>query len=109
MASLVERRGLIGFPSFYAADGFLGGWFARKIKWAFYPLLAFNGMMLLACPIDGGHHLVDLIGGGGVAAAAIFAAGLIADSLAHPTVGGAPEASKQQCHRQCADSQVNAK
>jgi hypothetical protein len=51
------------------------------MRW-FRPLnLLVNGAMIAATPIGGGHFLVDVLAGVAVAAASIYAARWIGDSL----------------------------
>ncbi|HEY8698514.1 MAG TPA: phosphatase PAP2 family protein [Rhizomicrobium sp.] len=72
-----EVKGLIGFPSFHAVLALLVAWYAwplRRLRW---PAVGLNAAVLVATPIQGGHHVVDVIAGFGVAAAAIAATGLL--------------------------------
>jgi membrane-associated phospholipid phosphatase len=46
----------------------------RPVKVVFWPVAAVDAIVLVATPIQGGHHLVDVIAGSGVAVLAIAAA-----------------------------------
>jgi hypothetical protein len=66
-----ELKGLIGFPSFHIVLAILVTWYARTWKAAFWPLATINLLVLVATPIQGGHHVIDVVGGVAVAALAI--------------------------------------
>jgi membrane-associated phospholipid phosphatase len=80
-------KGLVGFPSFHAAQAIITTWYARKTKYLFAPFLAFNTVVILSTPIQGGHHVVDVIGGFAVAALAIWLATLISNRLTEMATG----------------------
>lgn len=73
--SPVEVKGLIGFPSYHAVLALLTAYYAWSIAWLRWPALALNLLVLVATPIQGGHHLVDVVAGVVVTAFALFAAG----------------------------------
>src|SRR5262249_4057525 len=64
-------KGLIGFPSFHLVMAILIVWYARSLAALRVPALLLNLVVLISTPIQGGHHVVDLIGGFMVAALAI--------------------------------------
>lgn len=68
-----ELRGIIGFPSYHTLQAVVLAWYARRsvLRW---PALGLNAAVLMAIPIHGGHHIVDLLGGLVVAALAIVMA-----------------------------------
>jgi hypothetical protein len=72
-----ELRGIIGFPSYHTVQALVLVWYARHVPVLRWVSLALNLAVLAATPVHGGHHLVDLFGGGAVA----FAAILIADRI----------------------------
>lgn len=80
-------KGLVGFPSFHAAQAIIATWYARKAKYLFVPFVAFNTVVILSTPIQGGHHVVDVIGGFGVAALAIWLATLISNRVMAVSAG----------------------
>lgn len=65
--------GLIAFPSMHTVMAAMTVWFTRRTT-AFWPCLALNSAMLPAIVVHGGHHLVDIIAGAMVFAAALWAA-----------------------------------
>src|SRR6185312_4741850 len=54
-------KGLIGFPSYHAVMALIAMRFAWNMGWARWPLLALNLLVLVSVPVEGGHHLVDLL------------------------------------------------
>jgi len=74
-------KGLVGFPSFHAAQAIIATWYARRTKFLFYPFVIFNILTIISTPIQGGHHVVDVIGGFAVATFAIWLATLIANRV----------------------------
>lgn len=75
--SLNDLKGLIAFPSYHATLSVLMILAFRGIR-AFFPLfLVVNLIVLVATPVNGGHHLSDVLGGIGVAFVSFWiAAGL---------------------------------
>jgi membrane-associated phospholipid phosphatase len=80
--SPTTTKGLVGFPSFHTAEAVVATWYARRLKFLFYVFLLFNVIVIVATPIQGGHHVVDTIAGVVVAAFAIFVSSTIAARLA---------------------------
>jgi len=76
-----ELRGIIGFPSYHTVQALVLIWYARNLPWLRWAALLLNILVLIATPIHGGHHLIDLIGGGAVALAAI----ILADRIVRAT------------------------
>ena len=54
-----EVKGLIDFPSFHGA---MAVWYGRTLPYVRWPLVVWNILVLLATPIEGGHHVVDVLG-----------------------------------------------
>jgi hypothetical protein len=73
-----NARGLIGFPSYHAAMALLVAWYLRDVKILRWPVLALNLAVLLATPVQGGHHLVDVLASFPVAALSILVASRLA-------------------------------
>jgi membrane-associated phospholipid phosphatase len=69
--SLATLTGLIAFPSFHTSAAILMIWAAWPLAWLRLPVLAVNGAMLAATPVEGAHYLIDMIGGGALALFAI--------------------------------------
>lgn len=76
--SPTDAKGLVGFPSFHGALAMMVAWYARDIRYLRWPVLILNALVLVATPIQGGHHVVDLAGGLAVVIAAVSATGWIA-------------------------------
>ena len=68
-----DLRGLVGFPSYHTLQAVLLTWYARGtlLRW---PFIALNSAVLIAIPLHGGHHVVDIIGGFFVGVVAILIA-----------------------------------
>ena len=71
----LQPGGLICFPSFHTTGGILFMWALWPLRWARWPGIAVNVIMLAAIPIIGSHYLIDMIAG--------VALALMAISLAH--------------------------
>jgi len=70
-----DTKGLIGFPSYHAVLALLVIWYARvfgRFVWLFGAL---NILVLVATPIQGGHHLVDVLAAFPVTVFALWLAG----------------------------------
>jgi membrane-associated phospholipid phosphatase len=68
--SLSDLKGLIAFPSYHSTLAVLTLLATRGMPRLFWPLAVFNLIVLASTPVDGGHHLADVIGGVAVALAA---------------------------------------
>jgi len=68
-----SAKGLIGFPSYHAVLALLVSWYLRDAKFLRWPILALNLGVILATPVQGGHHFIDVFASFPVAAVAIFA------------------------------------
>ena len=73
--SPVDVKGLIGFPSYHAVLALLTIYYAWPLKMLRWPILFLNMAVLVATPIQGGHHLIDVLAGIPVTAIALVAAG----------------------------------
>jgi PAP2 superfamily len=65
-------KGLIGFPSYHAALALIVAWYARELPYIRWPVIALNAVVLIGTPIQGGHHVIDVVAGGGVAVVAVL-------------------------------------
>lgn len=72
-----NAKGLIGFPSFHAVLALLLIWHLRDVPWLRWPVLALNAVVIVATPIEGGHHWVDVFAAVPVAALSIPLAGRV--------------------------------
>jgi len=68
---LESLPGLATFPSFHTAMGILIIYCTRERMLLFIPATLYSLVMIAATPIQGGHHLVDVLAGAGMALAAI--------------------------------------
>jgi signal transduction histidine kinase len=69
-----DAKGLIGFPSYHATLALLVAWHARTLPLLRWLAGGVNAIVLIATPIQGGHHVVDVLAGFAVAALAIWLA-----------------------------------
>ena len=71
---LGKMEGIITFPSYHAGLSVvtLWGFWASRIAWVRWPGLALALSTIVATPVDGGHYLVDVLAGGGIAVLAII-------------------------------------
>jgi hypothetical protein len=67
-----DMKGLIGFPSYHAVMALLATAFAWHVRGVRWPFLVLNLAVLISTPLHGGHHLVDVLAGFPVAAAALL-------------------------------------
>lgn len=77
--SPVHVLGLIGFPSFHMVMAAMAFWVSLKDRRLAVVLVPLNLVMIPAIIVQGGHNLVDLIGGGLVFALALMMASATAD------------------------------
>jgi len=70
-----DLRGLIAFPSYHGVLALLVAFHAWPLRWLRWPLVALNAAVLVTTPVQGGHHLVDVLGAFPVAALAVWIAG----------------------------------
>jgi hypothetical protein len=69
-----DLRGLIAFPSYHGVLALIMAWYGWHLRWLRWPLLLLNAVIIICSPIQGGHHMVDLLGSFPVAALSIFLA-----------------------------------
>lgn len=74
--SLNSIKGLIAFPSYHGTLSVLLVLAFSGVRFWFFPILLLNTIILMATPIEGGHHLVDVIAGTGVALMCWYGMGL---------------------------------
>ena len=60
-------QGLVSFPSYHAAVALLLTGAFRRDRWIFPAACALNGLMVFSTLSIGGHYLVDVLAGAGVA------------------------------------------
>jgi hypothetical protein len=66
---------LIGFPSYHCILALVVCWSARSLKRLRWPLWVANALVIVSTPIQGGHHLADVLAAFPVAAIVLFIAG----------------------------------
>jgi hypothetical protein len=71
-----DLGGIVAFPSYHAVWAILTPWLLRGTM-IFLPALLLNAAMLAASISEGGHYLVDIVGGATVAGATIAAIRLV--------------------------------
>lgn len=65
---------LIGFPSYHCVLALTVCWAARGLGRLRWPLWLANALVIVSTPIQGGHHLVDVLAAFPVAAVVLFVA-----------------------------------
>jgi hypothetical protein len=91
--SPTDAKGLIGFPSYHGTLAILVAWYARDLKVVRWFAFGINAVVIVATPIQGGHHVIDVIAGFAVAALAIAFANWV---MALAARAGAPAALTAQ-------------
>ena len=69
---LVKAQGVIQFPSFHTALAIITAYAVRNVRFLGAGVLALNAVVIVSTLPIGGHHLVDVIAGAGIAFAAIL-------------------------------------
>lgn len=69
--SFEEMKGIVTFPSYHTTIALLLVYAYRQLK-LFKWVFALNALMLISTPINGGHYLVDMLGGGVVFVISIY-------------------------------------
>jgi len=72
--NLLTLQGIITFPSFHAALATLYAWAFWRHRILRWPGLAFEILVLLSTPIEGGHYFIDVIAGMAIAGGSILVA-----------------------------------
>lgn len=70
---LGKLEGLVTFPSFHTALAVVTAWAVRDVKYVFSVAVVLNGLVILSTLSEGGHYLIDVIGGGAIAVVSIVA------------------------------------
>jgi hypothetical protein len=74
-------KGLIAFPSYHATLNVVVLLAFRGMPKIFWPLLILTVAMLVTTPIEGGHHLIDAVGGSALGIVAVALAASIQGRL----------------------------
>jgi hypothetical protein len=72
-----DLRGLIAFPSYHGVLALIVTFYAWSLRGLRWPILVTNTVVLISTPIQGGHHLVDVLASFPVAALSIFLAACV--------------------------------
>jgi hypothetical protein len=75
MTEFTSLAGIVVFPSYHTVGAVVLTWAFRGMGRLFWAVAALNALMILSIPIIGGHYLVDVIAGIGVAALSIAVLG----------------------------------
>jgi membrane-associated phospholipid phosphatase len=93
---LVKAQGVIQFPSFHTALAIITAYSMRNVRYLGAGLLALNAVVIVSTLPIGGHHLVDVIAGAGIAFAAILVVRRVEGGRwltpSRPLVSGLPRA-----------------
>ncbi len=85
-----ELAGIVSFPSYHTVMALMLIYAYREL-YGFRYVFALNIVMLVSTPINGGHYLVDMIGGAAVTVVAAFLAHrirLVLSAQVQPSQGG---------------------
>ncbi len=70
---VMESTGLVTFPSFHTMCGVLFAVCFAQFRWARWPAVALNGLLIAATPVEGGHYLTDVLAGLLISSAILWA------------------------------------
>ncbi len=60
---VMDSTGLVTFPSFHTMSGVLFAVCFAQFRWAKWPAVVLNGLLIAATPVEGGHYLSDVLAG----------------------------------------------
>lgn len=89
---LADLRGIISFPSYHTAAAVLAIWAVWPIRFARWPMMMLNVLMVAAAPVEGAHYLIDLVGGAVVGTCSVTAATVARRAICHHLAGRARDA-----------------
>lgn len=84
---LSSPEGLIAFPSFHSALALILAYAARRSRWLFPIACAMTIAILISVPSEGGHYLLDVIGGALMVLVTIAALSALAPVVGSARVG----------------------
>ena len=73
----MSDEGLVQLPSFHTILAIMLTYNLRHNRWLFSIAAALNGALILSCPTEGSHYLIDLVVGAAVAGATIWSVRLL--------------------------------
>jgi PAP2 superfamily len=68
----MSDEGLVQLPSFHTILALMVTYNVRHNRWLLSIAAGLNGLLIVSCPTEGSHYLIDLIAGAAVAAATIW-------------------------------------
>jgi hypothetical protein len=86
---LYRLAGIVSFPSFHAASGFLYIWALWPVRGFRWLTIGINTWMIAATPVIGAHYIVDIAGGAAVTAGSVVLARQLFRILASRSIAGA--------------------
>jgi PAP2 superfamily len=86
---LYRLAGIVSFPSFHAASGFLYIWALWPVRGFRWLTIGINTWMIAATPVIGAHYIIDVFGGAAVTAGAVVLARQLFRILASRSIAGA--------------------
>ena len=98
---LGDLQGIICFPSYHTILAIIFVMSHAGLRWSFYPVLALNAVMLVSIPSEGGHYLVDMLGGLPVALGSMAAAKWASARLASPGSDQRRFRARHRSHHRC--------
>jgi membrane-associated phospholipid phosphatase len=81
-----QVEGIVTFPSFHTTMALIFIYVVRRERWALALFGPLNVVMILSIPTVGGHYLIDLFGGGAVAAISIGIVRFLRQRIARRTI-----------------------
>jgi hypothetical protein len=88
-----ELRGLIAFPSYHGVLALLMAWYGWHLRWLRWPLVLLNAAIIVSSPVQGGHHMIDMLASFPVATFSIFLAARCASKVAPMVNNSSTEAA----------------
>jgi PAP2 superfamily len=73
----MSDEGLVQLPSFHTVLAIMVTYNLRHNRWLLSIAVALNCLLIVSCPTEGSHYLIDLIAGAAVAAATIWGVRLL--------------------------------
>ena len=75
--SKMSDEGLVQLPSFHTILAIMLTYNLRHNRWLFSIAAGVNGLLIVSCPTEGSHYVIDLIAGAAVAGATIWGVRLL--------------------------------
>ncbi len=88
-----QLLGLVSFPSFHAGSALLLAMATRNLRWLWAPFLVFNLAIIVGTISEGGHNLMDVLGGCAFAIGGLYAAGALSRRVRRVDAGARASAA----------------